>query len=72
MNRAHLWRAVRIIWPSIAILALLLLLAAASLDVMSGLRAYVGAESLWSKAQKAAVGHLERYAQTRNEDAFGQ
>ncbi|MBK8175713.1 MAG: EAL domain-containing protein [Rhodospirillales bacterium] len=32
-----------------------------SLNTLSSLRAYVGAESLWSKAQKDAVFHLYRY-----------
>lgn len=59
-----------IIWPFLATVALLLLLSNASLHVMAGMRAFVSAESLWSKAQKTAVGHLEQYAQTRNEDAY--
>jgi diguanylate cyclase (GGDEF)-like protein/PAS domain S-box-containing protein len=32
----------------------------------------VSAESLWANAQKNAVGYLEQYAQTRNEDYYGQ
>ena len=59
-----------IIWPFLATVALLLLLSNASLHVMAGMRAFVSAESLWSKAQKTAVGHLEQYAETRNEDAY--
>ena len=39
---------------------------------MRGVRAYVSAESLWSHAQKNAVGYLEQYAQTHNEDAFAR
>jgi len=63
-------RWLHIIWPFIATVALLLLLSYASLHVMAGMRAFVSAESLWSKAQKTAVSHLEQYAQTRNEDHF--
>jgi diguanylate cyclase (GGDEF)-like protein/PAS domain S-box-containing protein len=59
-----------IIWPFLATVGLLLLLSSASLHVMSGMRAFVSAESLWSKAQKTAVSHLEQYASTRNEDAY--
>src|SRR5215472_8829412 len=32
-----------------------------SLSTLSSLRAYVGGEGLWSKAQKDAVFHLYRY-----------
>jgi diguanylate cyclase (GGDEF)-like protein/PAS domain S-box-containing protein len=66
-------RLVRIIWPFVAIVAVMLLLAGASVGVMSGVRAYVAGESAWSKAQKTAVQSLERYAQTRSAgdyDAF--
>jgi diguanylate cyclase (GGDEF)-like protein len=40
----------------------LLLLANFSFGVLSSVRAYVGGESLWSKAQKDAVFHLQNYA----------
>ena len=63
-------RWLHIIWPFLATVALLLLLSDASLHVMSGMRAFVSAESLWSKAQKTAVSYLEQYASTRNEDAY--
>src|SRR5688500_8325921 len=36
------------------------------MKVMSGIRAYVGGEGLWSKAQKEAVSHLIRYTQLRD------
>jgi diguanylate cyclase (GGDEF)-like protein/PAS domain S-box-containing protein len=65
------WRLVRLIWPFVATVALLLLLGDATLHVIRGVRAYVSAESLWANAQKNAVGYLEQYAQTRNEDYFG-
>ena len=64
------WRLVRLIWPFVAIVALLLGLGTASLQVIRGVRAYISAESVWSNAQKAAVEALEQYAQTRNEDYF--
>ena len=62
----------RMIWPFVATVVLLLLLGDATLHMIRGVRAYVSAESLWSNAQKNAVGFLEQYAQTRNEDYFTQ
>src|SRR5690242_16141848 len=60
----------RLIWPFVAIVVVLLALGMASLSVIRGVRAYISAESVWSNAQKAAVEALEQYAQTRNEDYF--
>ena len=45
-----------------AIVLCLLLLANFSFGLLSSVRAYVGGESLWSKSQKDAVFHLEKYA----------
>ena len=64
------WRLLRLIWPFLAIVILLLVLGTLSLEVIRGVRAYISAESVWSNAQKAAVEALEEYAQTRNEDHF--
>lgn len=64
------FRLIRLIWPFVAIVVLLLALCTASLQVIRGVRAYISAESVWSNAQKAAVEALEQYAQTRNEDHF--
>jgi diguanylate cyclase (GGDEF)-like protein len=51
-----------IIWMFAGIVLCLLLLADFSFGVLSSVRAYVGGESLWSKAQKDAVFHLQQYA----------
>jgi diguanylate cyclase (GGDEF)-like protein len=51
-----------IIWMFAGIVLCLLLLADFSFGVLSSVRAYVGGESLWSKAQKDAVFHLQKYA----------
>jgi diguanylate cyclase (GGDEF)-like protein/PAS domain S-box-containing protein len=40
------------------------------LSVLSGVRAYVGGEGLWSKAQKDAVNWLHRYAEGRDTAAY--
>jgi diguanylate cyclase (GGDEF)-like protein/PAS domain S-box-containing protein len=60
-------RLLRITWPFLAIVVLLVLLASESLKIVSASRAYVGGESLWSKAQKEAVYSLIRYAQSHAE-----
>jgi signal transduction histidine kinase/CheY-like chemotaxis protein len=41
-----------------------------SLSTLSSLRAYVGGEGLWSKAQKDAVFHLYKYGTSRSEDDY--
>jgi diguanylate cyclase (GGDEF)-like protein len=61
-----------IIWMFAAIVLCLLLLANFSFGVLSSLRAYVGGESKWSKAQKDAVFHLQKYAATRAPDDLRQ
>jgi two-component system, sensor histidine kinase len=38
-----------------------------SLNTLSSLRAYVGGEGLWSKAQKDAVFHLYKYGVSRTD-----
>ena len=53
-----------IIWMFAAIVLCLLVLANFSFGVLSSVRAYVGGESRWSKAQKDAVFHLQKYALT--------
>jgi diguanylate cyclase (GGDEF)-like protein len=59
-----------IIWMFAAIVLCLLFLADFSFGVLSSVRAYVGGESRWSKAQKDAVFHLQRYALTRAPDEW--
>src|SRR5208337_1382448 len=63
-------RVLRIVWPFLAIVVLLLFLWSISMDILSATRAYVGGESLWSKAQKDAVFYLNRYAATRSETDY--
>ena len=46
------------------------LIAAGSLYILSGVRAYVGGESLWSKGQKDAIHYLQRYGQTRDPEDY--
>lgn len=39
-----------------------------AMHTLSSVRAFVGAEGLWSKSQKDAVYHLQQYSQTANEE----
>lgn len=55
-----------LVGPLIAVVLLLAALTVTSVQLLSAARAYVGGESLWSKGQKDAVYHLERYIATRS------
>jgi diguanylate cyclase (GGDEF)-like protein len=57
-----------IIWMFASIVLCLLIVANFSFGVLSSVRAYVGGESRWSKAQKDAVFHLQKYAVTHAPD----
>ena len=48
----------------------LLVVANIGMDVLTSMRAYVGGEGLWSKAQKDAVHYLLRYGRTHSEDDY--
>ena len=63
-------RLLQIVWPFLAVVVLLVGLSTLSTGIMSSVRAYVGAESLWSKAQKESVAALRRYARTHAESDF--
>lgn len=41
-----------------------------AIRTLSSVRAFVGGEGLWSKAQKDAIFHLERYGHTHSESDF--
>jgi diguanylate cyclase (GGDEF)-like protein/PAS domain S-box-containing protein len=60
-------RVFLLIWPFLAIVVLLVVLATQSIAILSAGRAFVEGESLWSKAQKQSLSHLMRYAHTRAE-----
>ena len=65
-------RLLQIVWPFLAVVVLLVVLSAVCTSIMSAVRAYVSAESLWSKAQKESVAALHRYAGTHAEGDFEQ
>jgi diguanylate cyclase (GGDEF)-like protein len=61
-----------IVWMFAAIVLCLLMLAIFSFGLLSSVRAYVGGESLWSKAQKDAVYHLQKYTASRAPEELRQ
>jgi signal transduction histidine kinase/DNA-binding response OmpR family regulator len=56
----------------IAAIVLLLSISWFAMDLLSSVRAYVGGEGLWSKAQKDAVHSLTKYAYTEDERDYQQ
>ena len=56
-----------IVWVFAAIVVTLLTASIYSLELLAAGRAFVGAEGLWSRAQKDATFHLTRYALDGNE-----
>ena len=65
-GRPHL-----MVWLPVAIVACLSAFAIASMEFLGAARAYVGGESLWSKAQKDAVASLLRLAGSFYERSAG-
>ena len=63
-------RLLRLIWPFLAIVVLLVVLAIQVTDILSAARAFVEGESRWSKAQKESVFHLLRYSETYSETHY--
>ena len=63
-------RWLKVVWPFLLGAMLLIGLRTVSFDILSGARAYVEGESLWSKAQKEAVFHLHQYVLSGDEADF--
>ncbi|MFJ2986748.1 EAL domain-containing protein [Collimonas sp. NPDC087041] len=66
------WRWVKVILPFLAVVCMLVWLLAFSMNILSSVRAFVGGESQWSKAQKEAVFHLNQYAISHAEADFNK
>lgn len=64
------FRLVRLIWPFVAIIALQAAITCVSIEFLSGVRAYVAGEALWSKGQKDAIHALQRYLASGDEADF--
>lgn len=41
-----------------------------TISTLSSVRAYVGGEALWSKSQKDALYHLQKYGQNKNRESY--
>lgn len=65
-------QVIRLVWPFLAIILILVTLAVLSIDIMSSLRAYIGAESVWSKGEKDAIFLLHLYAERGDEALYEQ
>ncbi len=65
-------RLLLLIWPFLVIVALLVLLASESMQMLIGTRAYVEGESRWSKGEKESVFALLRYSESRDEKDYAQ
>lgn len=60
------------VWPFVLIVIILLSTTLASLEIMSSVRAYVGAESLYSKSQKQAYFALVNYLRTESKSDYDE
>ena len=63
-------KLVAILWIFLIVVILLLGLGYLTIENLSAARAYVGGESLWSKAQKQAVRELLLYSTSRAETHY--
>ena len=63
---------IRITWPFLVVILVLVSLAIFSIDIMSSVRAYIGGESIWSKGQKDAVFYLNLYTETGDDATYRQ
>ncbi|MBC7699547.1 ATP-binding protein [Aquabacterium sp.] len=71
LHRRESWQPyVAFVALSLVVISLLAALAVTSVNVLGALRAYVGGESLWSKASSDAVQHLRDFAVTHNQADF--
>jgi diguanylate cyclase (GGDEF)-like protein len=61
------YRLLRLVTPFVAVVLFQAFLAGLSLEMLSSVRAYVGGEGLWSKAQKDAIHFISLYSQTGDE-----
>jgi signal transduction histidine kinase len=60
---------VRVLWPFVVVMLVLLALCIGGYRVMSSVRAFVGGESLWSKGRSVAVAQLRVFAVTGSPEA---
>src|SRR5205085_10123562 len=70
LARRRARRQTLVLFLAVAALLAIALLTQLGLSVLGSVRAYVGGEGLWSKAQKDAIDSLHRYAESRDEAAY--
>src|SRR6266852_318004 len=63
-------KLVLVLWAFVTVVIVLLALSYEAIQTLSAARAYVGGESLWSKAQKEAAHSLVRYAASHSEQDY--
>ncbi len=59
-----------LVTAKVASLGMVIAIAVFGMSVLSSVRAYVGGEGLWAKAQKNAIYSLSKYASSRNEKDY--
>lgn len=60
-------RLLSLTWPLMLTMSLMLMLSAASISILSSVRAYVNGEGLWSKAERQAIAELRKYSISHQE-----
>ncbi|WP_425318116.1 EAL domain-containing protein [Pseudomonas nitroreducens] len=63
-------RLLKLVWPFMVVVLLQTMIGSGSFFILSGVRAYVGGESLWSKGQKDAIHYLQLYGQSRDPEDY--
>ncbi|MGC1547320.1 MAG: EAL domain-containing protein [Rhodanobacter sp.] len=61
-----------VVLPFVLVVAAMIGMCVVSMDIMSATRGFVSGESHWSKGQKLAASHLQRYLTTFSESDFQQ
>ncbi|HEY2798235.1 MAG TPA: EAL domain-containing protein [Thermoanaerobaculia bacterium] len=69
-DRLSRWSSLIMLCLGVLMTAGIAILSQTALSLLSGVRAYVGGEGLWSKGQKDAVHWIHRYAATGDPKAF--
>jgi diguanylate cyclase (GGDEF)-like protein/PAS domain S-box-containing protein len=70
LDRLSRWSSLVLLCLGVVMTAGIAILSQTALGLLSGVRAYVSGESLWSKSQKDAVHWLHRYAATSEPKAL--
>jgi diguanylate cyclase (GGDEF)-like protein/PAS domain S-box-containing protein len=69
-RKSIIWHISQIILLFIVLIGTLTLLVLIQTQVLTAVRSYVGAEGMWTKAQKESVRALEHYVQTKKHEDY--